>query len=64
MTYEHDTKAYLIVINANRLNEKAMDLYHAAFRGEPTGHELSKLQQAMQEVGAALDAWIVGGDEE
>ena len=64
MGYKHDNDAYFIVIRASRLHEVAMDLYHAASRGEPTGHEVGQLQQMMQDVGKAFDDWaIVKGDE-
>ena len=64
MTYKHDTKAYLIVIKANRLNEAAMNLYHVSKRGEPTSHEMGQLQETMQEVGKAFDAWVMGGNDD
>jgi hypothetical protein len=64
MTYKHDSEAYLIVIKTSRVHEVAMDLYHAASRGEPTGPEMHLLQQVMQDVGKAFDDWaIVKGDE-
>ena len=64
MTYKHDSKAYLIVIKANRLNEAAMNLYHVSKRGEPAGYEMGQLQETMQEVGKAFDDWAMDeGDE-
>ena len=59
MTYKHDSEAYFIVIRASRLHKVAMDLYHAASRGEPTGHEVGQLQQMMQDVGKAFDDWAM-----
>jgi hypothetical protein len=64
MAYEHNSEAYLVVIRASRVHELALDLYHAVSRGEPTGHEVGQIQQAMQDLSKAFDDWAMDeGDE-
>jgi hypothetical protein len=63
MTYKHDAKAYQIVLMAREVYEQATNLYHATCRGEDAKWEVEQLSYYHQKLNAALDAWVVGGDD-
>jgi hypothetical protein len=63
MGYKHDAKAYHIVLMAREVYEQATNLYHATCRGEDVKFEVENLSYYHNKLSAAIDAWIVGGDE-
>jgi hypothetical protein len=64
MGYKHDAKAYQIVLMAREVHEQAVSLYHATCRGEDVKWEVEQLSYYHQKLSAALDAWIVGGNDD
>ena len=53
----HNSAAYSIVINSRYLMEKALDLYHAASRGESTTYDVQRLQDELQATAKAFDTF-------
>lgn len=64
MTYKHDSKAYHIVLMAKEVQDQAVNLYHATCRGEDVKFEVENLSYYHNKLSAAIDAWIVGGNDD